>query len=72
MKRLIPLAFGVLALVAFAMVQHASGFAGENPVGQAATAMPMPVPAMTPIPTLTPLPMVTPMPMGTSMPSGAQ
>jgi hypothetical protein len=72
MKRLVPLIVGALVLIAFALAQRAIGFAStENPVAQAATAIPMPAPIMTPIPTLTPLPVGTPLPAGTMVPSGA-
>jgi hypothetical protein len=72
MHRLIPLAIGALAVAVFALAQHTVQLtAGESPVGQTETVMPMPVPAMTPIPTLTPLPIATPMPMGTTMPMGS-
>jgi hypothetical protein len=72
MKRLIPLALGAIALLAFAFVQHANEEAsGQGPVAQTATILPAPAPLMTPIPTLTPIPIVTPMPLGTQVPSGA-
>jgi hypothetical protein len=75
MKRLIPLALGAVALLAFAFVQHANEEAsGQGPVAQTTTPLPLPVPAplMTPIPTLTPIPIVTPMPLATTVPSAAQ
>lgn len=65
MKRLVPLAAGVLALAAFAGLQNIQTQAQVTPAPLPGTTI-NPVPAATPIPTITPLPIATP--LGTVLP----